>query len=387
MKILIVHNFYKTSAPSGENNIVLEEINALRARGHEVIEYFKYNDDLQSNLFKIIKLPITVIFNLSVYFEFKKILFKEKPDIVHIHNTFPQISPSIIYSAKSIAPVVMTLHNYRVFCASGVACNESINSFISYKCFKNRCYRNSYFHSFIGMLYVDAHKLLGTWTKKNLVNQFICLSEFQKFKMIKFGISAERIAIKGNALFKKPRPVDYLKRTNDCIFVGRLSSEKGIRTLITAWELMGSMAPKLQIFGDGPLREIVKEAAKKNPSIIYEGFVEHNKILKSLENAKLLIQPSEWFEGYPLTMREAIATSTPIIASNIGSMSEIVLDNKTGKLFEPKSFKDLASSVEEFFSDQNLALRMSKEQRILYETKVSPESNLNILENIYKRAL
>ena len=241
------------------------------------------------------------------------------------------------------------------------------------------------FYSFVGMLNVDAHKLLGTWTKKNLVNQFICLSEFQKFQMVKFGISAQRIAIKGNALFKEPKPVDYLKRTNDCIFVGRLSSEKGIRTLIRAWDLMGSMAPKLQIFGDGPLRDIVEEAAKKNSSIIYEGFVEHNEILESLQNAKLLIQPSEWFEGYPLTMREAIATSTPIIASNIGSMSEIVLDNKTGKLFEPKSFKELASSVKEFFSDHNQALKMSKEQRILYETNVSPESNLNILEKLFTK--
>jgi len=312
------------------------------------------------------------------------------PDVVHVHNTFPLISPSIFHAIGRRAARVLTLHNYRLYCPAaipmrnGKVCTECMDQRSVLAALKYGCYRNSRLATFPLALSVGLHRRIGTW--KNQVEVFIALTDFQKDRMVAAGLPADKVLVKPNFFYGQASPLSWSEREPYVIFVGRLASEKGVETLVRAWEIWGSEAPELRVVGDGPLRSKLEKAAKKMP-IRFFGQLSPEQVQAQVAKAKLLVVPSEWFEGHPLVLGEAFALGTPAAVSNIGPLPSIVDYGKNGVIFEPANAETLANTVKTAWGTSGLLERLGSEARKAYENKYSKESNYSLLMQIYEQAI
>lgn len=388
MRVLLVHNYYRSSAPSGENIVFEEERDLLRANGYEVNEYIQKSDNINFERFttKLIA-GISYIFNLRAFFSFRKKVKSINPDIIHIHNVFPLISLSILFAIPKNVKTIMTLHNYRLFCASG---STYRNQDTCIKCIRYKspifglihsCYKDSFIQTLPITISIFLHKILGTLEK---INGFIAFTEYQREILIKAGISKDRIFIKPNFFHSQSLKIIPHHQSNEkyFIFVGRLSHEKGLICLLEAWKIMGTSAPKLKIIGDGPLRQ---EVHKKIDSlnIDFMGALSKNETLGFIKQAYTLILPSICYEGFPLVFREAIALSIPILTSNIGPQAQIIEQSKTGLTFKNANSKDLAEYVLKIYNDQLLRNQLSRNCVSQYKNKFNENVNFETLEKIY----
>ena len=390
MRILLSHNYYQSSAPSGENRVFENERWMLKNNGHILDFYIKDNDELSDkNILKYFKTAIFAPWNPITTFQVKKKIINFKPDLIHIHNTFPLISPSIFHISSKFAPIVLTLHNFRIFCPSalflrdGKICTQCIDRNSILPSLRYACYRKSRIATFPIALKVALHKKLLTWKKK--IDAFIVFSEFHKNFLEQNNIPPEKIFIKSNFQIMKSSLVNFNVRKNQILFVGRLSKEKGLSTLIKAWELWGNNAPILKIIGDGPLFEYLKIEAK-NLNIQFLGRVEPNQTKKLIENSKLIIVPSECYEGFPLVISEAFAAGTPTCVSNIGSLPQIVKDMETGVTFKCSDSNDLYNKVKKVWNNQNLLKKMSEKSYLKFKDEYNHLNNYKNLLNIYEAA-
>lgn len=392
MKILMAHNFYKSTAPSGEDIVFQNEFKLLQNNGIDVITYTKHNDDIQKlSIYSKLKLPTKCIWSIETYREIKKLIRREKPDIVHFHNIWYLISPSAYYACKDygVVPIVQALHNFRIFCANGLllrnnnVCEECLNK-VPWKAIFYGCYNNSHFYSIPIALTEWVHQIIGTW--KNTVNSYIALTNFSKNKFIQAGISQDKIYIKPNFLPNPPEP-DY--SNNDyAIFIGRLSKEKGIEILIEAFKKLPKFL-KLFIIGDGPLRTKIEDLLKSEKiyNINLIGSLNHSQCIQFLKKSSCLILPSICFETFSMVICEAFACGKPVIASNIGAMAELVENGKTGLLFEPKNPEELAMKVKWMIENKDACVEMGKNARKVFEEKYTEEKNINMLLDIYRNNL
>ena len=292
-KVLMVHNFYQIGG--GEHTVFKNEVELLRENGHEVVEYTRSNDELKTSKLKLVLLPLTTIWSWKTFWEVRRIIKKEKIDIVHCHNTFPLISPSVYYAARSMnVPVIQTIHNFRFLCPNGsFFCNGKVcekcyekNSFKD--AIKNNCYRNSKIQTLVLVSMLKFHRCIGTYKKIS----YIFLTDFNRRKFDKL------IDINSDQVFIKPNFVKEIK-TIDCkedkvfVYASRLEENKGLKLLIKYWKNL-SEDYVLHIYGDGPLKEYVEGNASAN--IIYMGFKEQDEIFKDLSGAKAMVFPSIWYE-------------------------------------------------------------------------------------------
>jgi glycosyltransferase involved in cell wall biosynthesis len=385
VKILLVHNYYLQAG--GEDVAFRAEAELLRHYGHSVRTYEDHNAriaDLNS-----ISIALGTIWSetsrqrLIAHFE------AEKPDIVHFQNTFPLISPSAYYACyEAGAAVVQSLQNYRLLCPvatfyrNGQPCVDCLNKPVTWPGILHACYHNSHSHSAVVSAMLTVHRIFGTW--RNKVDAYIALTEFGRLKFIEGGLPAHKIFLKPNIVHPDPGPK---QGTGDfALFVGRLSEEKGIRTLLAAWTLL---TMPLKIAGDGPMySELLKSLQKSTlREVDYAGALAHSDVISLMKQARILIFPSEWFEGFPLTIAEAFACGLPILASRLGAMAEIIQDNETGFLFTPGDYKELASKVEELWNNPAELSRIGWNARKEYEQKYTPEQNYKMLLSIYAHAL
>jgi glycosyltransferase involved in cell wall biosynthesis len=390
MKVLLIHNYYQSSAPSGEDIVFKNELELLENNGVEVITYERHNDEiLDYGMGKKITLPFVNIWSKKTYREIKSLIKRERPDLCHIHNIFYLISPSAYYACRdSGVPVVQTLHNFRAFCANGLlyrngeVCEECLGK-VPFRGFIHGCFRNSRIYSLpvVGMEYI--HKLIGSWDKK--IDAFIALTNFGKKKFVEAGLREDRIFVKPNFLVNPPKP--RIEPGNFVIFVGRLSKEKGLATLLEAWKEIENIP--LNIIGDGPIRDNVLANIEKNriKSVSYVGRVSHDEVIEFIKNSILMVFPSEWYEGFPMTLVEAYACGKPVVASRIGSVEEIVNDGETGLLFEPHNQSDLAEKVNYLLKNIDKCKEMGEKARMEFEEKYTPERNFEYLMNIYQKVL
>jgi glycosyltransferase involved in cell wall biosynthesis len=227
-----------------------------------------------------------------------------------------------------------------------------------------------------------VHRMLGTW--RNKVDAYVALTEFGRRKFIEGGIPADKIFLKPNIVSSDPG----VKQGNGdfALFVGRLSEEKGIRTLLAAWKLLSI---PLKIVGDGPMKSELLQNLQ-DPSlqaVTYLGVLSHNDVISLMKQARILIFPSEWYEGFPLTIAEAFACGLPILASRLGAMAEIIRDKETGILFSPGDYKEVADKVVQLWDDFAELSRIGQNARREYEQKYTPERNYEMLIDIYSRAI
>ena len=303
-KVLIVHNYYQV--PGGEDTVVENEKNMLLDKGHDVVLYTRHNDEIKSRgiLGKLI-LPLETIFSIKTYKSIKSKIKNENIDIVHVHNTFPLISPAVYYSAKYCkVPVIQTIHNFRLLCPGatfvkrGKICEKCIEKSLIYSV-KNKCYRGSLIQSLVSALTLKVHRLIGTYNK---VDGYIALTEFNKNKLMKI-IKKENIFIKPN--FKKRSEIsEKNKEKNHFLFLGRIDELKGIKLLLEAWKDIKNS--ELLIVGTGPLETDVKKYIEKNNinNIKLLGFKKNDEVIELINSSKALIVPSQWYEGFPMTIVE-----------------------------------------------------------------------------------
>ncbi|MBD2488700.1 glycosyltransferase family 4 protein [Aulosira sp. FACHB-615] len=389
MKLLILHNRYRLTG--GEDKVVQIEKSLLEANGHDVILLEENNLNIV-NVWDTLAAAGGAIYSLPSKQLVQAEIIRFSPDIVHVHNFFPLLSPAV-YDACYAAgvPVIQTLHNYRLACPKampfrdGKICEDCIGTLIPWSSVVHSCYRNSHLQSSVVAAMTTWHRLTGTWHKK--VNGYIVLTQFQKEKMIQAGLPAEKIYIKPNFVFQPNKLESNIQRDNYLLFVGRLSEEKGVSVLIDAY-IKSHISTPLKIVGDGPLHQVLQkkvQTAGYQYLIEFLGYQDKVIVLELMQKAKFLVFPSIWYEGFPLTIVEAFAASLPVIVSQLGSMAEIVEDHVSGLYFEAGNSEDLAAKIKWAINHNELMINYGKNARSIYEYKYSSEVNYQQLMSIYNQ--
>lgn len=386
MRILIVHNRYQLRG--GEDGVVQAESELLRRKGHEVEFLEEDNDGIVSRT-SAVQTALRCVYSVASARQLREHLESFRPDLVHIHNFFPRLSPSIHYVChRAQIPLVQTLHNYRLLCPGSIllreekACEDCIGRAFPWPAVRHGCYRKSRAASAAVANMLFVHRLCATWNRT--VSRFIALTEFARQKFCDGGLPAEKISVKPNFVIADPGM--GRGKGGYALFVGRLSLEKGVECLLKAWE---QLKPKwkLKIVGDGPLESLVKQATVKNPSIEWLGWRSKQEVYRLMADADVLFFPSLWYEGFPLVLAEAFATGLPIVASRLGAIAELVDDGRTGRLFSAGDSHALAVAAGRLLSNPDQLNRMRHHARSEFEEKYTAESNYAMLLDIYRSAL
>lgn len=386
MRILSLHNAYQLK--SGEEVCTAEERKLLRENGHEVDELDDTNDRIPSEVSPL-RAALRTTWSRESYRRVKNQLKTKSYDLIHVQNFFPLLSPSVYYAAKSQGvPVVQALHNYRLFCADatlfrdGQICEKCIGKRLAWPAIRHACYRDKAVASTALVVMQTAHRVMPTWTKK--VDMFVTLTQFMRDKYIEAGFPEDKLMVKPN--FVSDVPEVGQGDGNFACYVGRLYKEKGIETLLRAWDTVGETLP-LKIIGDGPLAEQVTDATEKNPNITYLGRQPLDEVYRTMGDAKLLVFPSEWYEPFGRVAIEAYAQGTPVIATGSGGIGELIESGRTGLVFEPGNSDNLAAKVKQLLEnpEQLQAMRHTVRQEFL--DKYTAQRNYEILMNIYEKAI
>jgi len=371
--------------------VFAQERKLLESHGHEVVTYQRSNKELLTcSRFERLNLPRKMVWAKDSHRDLTEVLRKEKPDVVHVHNTFVQISPSIFSACRQAGvPVVQTLHNFRLMCPAatffrdGKICEECRESSL-WRGIQHACYHQSHGATAAVALMLTVHRQARTWV--NEVTVYIALSQFSRRKFTDGGLPAAKIRVKPN--FVAPDPGERNGSGEGAVFVGRLSPEKGLKTLLQAWHHLPAPIP-LQIFGDGPQRaELEQMASDLNlSSVTFRGHVNHDTTQTAIKNAHVLILPSECYENFPMTIVEALSCGTPVICSRLGAMQEIVTHLETGLHFTPGNPEDLAEKLAWAWDHPAKLENLGKAGRREYEQKYTAENNYSELMSIYDQAI
>ncbi len=386
MRILLAHNFYKFFA--GEDSIALREKELLESKGEDIYFYTKDNKETDNyNLKEKIIFFKQTVYSKKTRNEIIDIVKSFKPHIAYTHNIFPLISPSIFHTLyRESIPCVQNVQDYRWLCPNGVF---YINNRVCERC-KNgafwnsvryRCFRNSFLLSGLYATTISINRHAGVFKK---IDAFLCTTEFNKQKLMEAGIEEKRIFIKPNYLDISHIEPSYGKG-DYIIFLGRLSPEKGLWTLVNAFEKLRDY--RLCIVGTGPLEEPLKkyinERELKNISI--EGFKQGAEKDSLIKNALFMVFPSEWYEHFPIVLLEAFAFGKPVVASNIGNMPLIVEDGKSGLHFKAGDALDLADKIKTLSQNPSDIINMGIYARNNMEQEYTPEVNYKILKSIFEK--
>lgn len=385
MKILVVHNAYQQRG--GEDAVVDAEVSLLRDHGHEVKVYRQHNDAL--NHMPRAMAAVTTVWSARSASEVERLCQNFRPQVIHVHNTFPLISPSLYWAAaRQRVPVVQTLHNFRLLCPQaiflrdGKICEDCIGK-LPWRAVTRKCYRESTLQSAVITGMLATHRALGTYRER--VTRYIALNEFARAKYIEGGLPAALFRIKPNFVPSAIVPDSHARSGG--LYVGRLSGEKGLDVLADAVRhLRQSGSPScasVQAIGSGPLEKMAKEAFGAG----YLGYRPLEEIMTRMRAASYLVLPSICYENSPRTIVEAFSSGLPVIASRLGALADIVRDGVTGLLFKPGDAADLAAKIAWADAHPHEMQRMGQAARAEYEAKYTPERNYEILMDIYEDAI
>lgn len=383
--VLLVHNYYQQ--PGGEDQAFAAEAALLEDHGHRVLRYTTHNERIAD--ISTLALVAATLWNRASARALQDLVRRERPKVVHFHNTFPLVSPAAYAAAyaEGVA-VVQTLHNYRLLCPNalffrgGQVCEDCLRKSIPWPGVLHACYRGSRAASGTVAAMLILHRALGTWVKR--VDRYIALTEFSKSKFVAGGLPADKIAVKPN--FLEPDPGMKPDKGDFFLFVGRLDGNKGVETLLGAWK-EGRLAAPLHVVGDGALATRVVRAAAEHPQIRYLGRLDRSAVLQEMHAAYALVIPSLLYENFPVAIVEAFACGLPVIASRLGAMAEIVEDRRTGLLFTAGDPQDLAAKIRWAWAHPAAMARMGKQARDEYERKYTGARNYEQLMVIYEQAM
>lgn len=387
MRVLMVHNAYKMAG--GEDAVVRDEIGLLRQNGVEVSTYQRHNDEIDESerygpgSLGRLRLAADTVWSHRTVSDMAGLLRRLQPQVIHAHNTFPLISPSLYHAARQEGiPVVQTLHNFRLSCPQamfmreGKVCEDCLGT-LPWRGVLRGCYRDSPAQSAVLFGMLGTHRLLGTY--RNHVSRYVALNAFCRDKFVQAGLPRERIAIKPNFVALH-RPALGFSR-NGGLFVGRLSEEKGIMVLRDA-AAVGRSKP-IEVLGTGPGEaQLIGQ-----PGLRLAGWQAPDVTYSRMRRAAYLVMPSLWYENFPRTLVEAFACALPVIASRLGAMADLIRDGQTGLLFEPGNARELAAKMLWADSHPQEMARMGQAARREYEARYTPQINFAQLMDIYAEAI
>lgn len=388
MRILIFHNWYQQAG--GEDSVVRAEMRLLAAHGHDV-NLLDADNKVISGVGVKIRTATSVAYSQAAYDHVKTALDRVRPDVVHVHNFFPLLTPAVLEACREAAvPVVHTLHNFRLLCPAatmlrdGRPCDLCVTGSVL-NAIRYRCYRHSYPGSAAVAYMVSVHRHLMTFQRK--IDRFIALTEFEKSVFARAGFPAERIAVRFPSTPDPGTPYgDRRRRRREddapyALFLGRLSPEKGVETLVRAWR---DVPIELRIAGAGPMVHVVR-AADRDPRerVRYLGQLSPESVSMQLRGALFLVMPSECYETFGMVVAEAFAHGVPVLASNLGAMTEIIEPGENGLLFEPRDRRDLAEKATWLARHREQRDRMGLSARSCYERRFTEERGYQRLVEIY----
>lgn len=381
----MVHNYYQQ--PGGEDESFLAEAGLLSAFEHNVTRYTVHSNEVEN--LGVIRTAAYTIWNPSSFRQITKLIKDNHIQVVHFQNTFPLISPAAYYAAQSAgAIVIQALRNYRMTCVNGLlyrdgrVCELCVGRFAPTPGVLHRCYRDSVAGSAVVAGMVSAHKLIGTY--RHQVDLFVATSEFVKQKYIEAGIEATQIVVKPNVV--APDPGVGEGKGGYALYVGRLTDEKGVLTLLKSWE-SGRLNLPLKIVGEGPLRSDVERVADRNAAIQYLGQLSLEETHELMGNANVLIVPSEWHEPFGRVLIEAFSKGTPVVAARMGGLIELVTAGQTGELFRAGDSEDLIEKIITLTASPEHLAKLRTNCRQAYLDAYAPERNHELLMNIYQQAI
>jgi glycosyltransferase involved in cell wall biosynthesis len=385
MKILLVHNQYQI--PGGEEVVFEQERELLERAGHTVLTYCRTNYEAESysgvRKFTLVK---NIAWSADTTAAIGQLLRQEKPDVVHVHNTFMMISSSIFAACHEAGvPVVQTLHNFRMFCPAanfirdGKVCEECADHSLL-RGIGHGCFRNSRAATATVALMIKTQR-----QRRSYADFHIALSEFSRQKFIANGLAPEKLWVKPN--FVSPDPGERGAEGAYTIYAGRLSEEKGLDTLLNAWRQLQCDIP-LMIVGDGPLLgPLQKQAAELGlGSVTFAGRLSRPETQAAIKAARFLIAPSQCYENFPMGIAESFACGVPVVCSRLGGMKELVEAGHTGLHFTPGNAAELANQVQWAWAHPEQMRAMGKQARREYLNKYTAEKNYPLLMEIYQRA-
>jgi glycosyltransferase involved in cell wall biosynthesis len=386
MRILLLHNHYQQGG--GEDVVVEREKALLENKGYDVRLLTADNSTI-AGIGSQFSAACSSIFSRSSRDRIQIEISSFRPDVVHVHNFFPLLSPSVYYACRDTGvPVVQTLHNFRTMCSSallfreGRVCEDCIGRSMPWPAVRHRCYRGSVAGSGVLAAMIAVHRLLGTW--KGKIGAYIALTQFAMQKFVEGGLPRDKLFVKPNFVY--PQPERGRRSGSYALFVGRLATEKGIKTLLAAWRTL-PQDRVLKVVGDGPLSKEVLIACEQHGNIECLGRQSKGAVNDLMDSAAFLVFPSEWYEGFPLVIVEALAKGLPVIASNLGSAAELVAHGKTGLLFPPGKATELANAAQWAFSHDSEMAHMSDAARAEFESKYTADHNYAQLMQIYSAAM
>jgi glycosyltransferase involved in cell wall biosynthesis len=387
-----VHSRYRSSAPSGENRVVDQEGAALAELGHEVARFERRSDDISGwPKAKQAALPAMVVWNAAASRELTAALRAFRPDVVHVHNTFPLLSASVLHACRTArVPVVATIHNYKLVCASGdffragQPCHDCVPG-RPLPAMRHGCYRASRAATAPVALSSVIHRT--AW--RSLVAGYIFISESQRNLLRDFGFPADRVFIRHNMI--PVRDVPPSGRQDTVVYAGRLDAAKGLPVLMRGWERYRERANdpglSLVIAGTGPLDRDVAGWAATRPSVQLVGQLDAAACARVMAAARAVILPSAWEETFGLAAVEAMALGVPPVAAAHGSFPELVADGLNGVLFRAGDPDDLARVLMDVDSHSERFSEYGKQARIAYERQFDPAASMRKLVEIYEYAI
>lgn len=378
-RVLLVHNAYQQRG--GEDAVVEAEATLLREHGHEVTLYSRHNDEVAG--LSRLALARDTLWSPRTGRDLQALISQHRPDVVHVHNSFPLVSPSVYWAAaRAGLPVVQTLHNFRLLCPQalllreGRICEDCVGR-VPWRAVQHGCYRGSAVQSAAVAGMLQLHRGLGTWQRQ--VTLYIALNAFCRDKFIEGGLPAERIRIKPNFI-DLPAPAPQSRE--GFLFVGRFSLEKGLAVLAQALAL-APPGTALHAAGSGPDAGLLEGA----PGVQLLGPLPPAAVYAQMARRRALVLPSIWYENFPRTLVEAFANGLPVIASRLGAMATLVEDGVTGLLFRPGDAADLAAKLAWAEAHPAEMQRMGDQARRHYEAELTGPANLQQLRAIYAEAM
>jgi len=392
MRVLIVHNRYRSAAPSGENRVVDQEGEALAALGHEVIRFGRSSDEIgQWSVAKKASLPARTIWSRETSRDLKAVLREHRPEVVHVHNTFPLLSAAVLYACRDArVPVVATIHNYKLMCADGTffrrgtVCHDCAHG-LPVPAVLHGCYRGSRPATAPVALAMSLHR--QAW--RSLISAYIFISASQRDLLTGLDLAPSRIFVRHNLIPGRSRSRHV--RTPTVVYAGRLDEAKGIRLLMAGWECYrgtsGEPGLNLVIAGGGPLGDEVAAWASARPSVEIVGIVSGDRCAELISRARAVLLPSAWEETFGLVAVEAMAAGVPPIAAGHGSFTELITPGVDGVLFSPGDPGALGLAIADVEKNPEQYEVYGDQARKTYEQRFDPQRSVEDLLGIYRFAI
>jgi glycosyltransferase involved in cell wall biosynthesis len=391
VKVLQVHNRYRSAAPSGENRVVEQEHAALAAGGHDVSQFGVSSDEIEGwSRARKAALPLRVVWSRETHRDLTAALAAQAPDVVHVHNTFPLLSPAVLYACRDArVPVIATIHNYKLACLSGdffrdgAVCHDCAGGLPAKGALRG-CYRGSRAATAPVALATTVHR--RAW--RSMVAAYIFISASQRDLLASLELPSGRVFVRHNLV--PARPARTAAPEPAVVYAGRLDEAKGARLLMAGWDCYlagGGSGLSLVIAGSGPLEPEVAAWAASRPSVRLTGQLDRDECAGLMASARAVLLPSAWEETFGLVVVEAMAAGTPPVASGHGSFPELITSESDGVLFAPGDPAALGRAIADADDNPERFEKLGAQARATYERRFDPGASIDELLRIYRYAL